>query len=210
MKLYYSPGACSLSPHIALREAERSFDLERVDLRSKKTATGADYRKINPKGYVPALQLDGPQSEILTEASAILQYIADLVPERNLAPACGTFGRYHLEEWLTFFSSELHKTFGLLFTPDTPVPTPERSRSKIVERLAYTATRIDGKPFVMGDTFTVADTYLFAMLRWCERFDIELDDRLQDYFHRVFERPAVQAALQAEGLLETKRHRRSA
>jgi glutathione S-transferase len=210
MKLYYSPGACSLAPHIALREAERTFELERIDLRSKKTSTGADYLQINPKGYVPALQLDGPDSDILTEAPVILQYIADLVPERGLAPPNGTFGRYYLQEWLNFLSSEVHKMFGPLFAPDTPVPTQERSRSKISERLAYTAKRLDGKPFLTGDTFTVADAYLFAMLRWCERFEIELDDRFTDYFHRVSERPAVQAALLAEGLLETKRHRRSA
>jgi glutathione S-transferase len=210
MKLYYAPGACSLSPHIALREAERSFELERVDLRSKKTSSGASYLEINPKGYVPALQLDGPDSDILTEAPAILQYIADLVPERGLAPPNGTFARYHLQEWLSFLSSEIHKQFGPLFAPDTPVPTQERSRSKIVERLAYTTKRLDGKPFLMGDTFTVADSYLFVILRWHERFEIDLDARLEDYFHRVFERTAVQAALLAEGLLETKRHRRSA
>ncbi|HUS29972.1 MAG TPA: glutathione transferase GstA [Kofleriaceae bacterium] len=210
MKLYYSPGACSLSPHIALREAERTFELERVDLRSKKTASGGNYLDINPKGYVPALQLDGPGIEILTEGPAIVQYVADLVPDRGLAPANGTFARYHLQEWLSFISTEIHKSFGPLFAPDTPVPTQERSRSKLVERLAYTSKQIDGKPFVMGESFTVADCYLFAVLRWCERFEIDLDDRLEDYFHRVFERPAVQAALQAEGLLETKRHRRSA
>jgi glutathione S-transferase len=210
MKLFYSPGACSLSPHITLREAERPFELERVDMRAKKTASGDDYLKINPKGYVPALQLDGPGSDVLTEAIVIVQYIADLVPERNLAPPNGTFGRYELQEWLSFFSSEIHKNFGWLFAPDTPVPTQERARGKIESRLGLTSRHIDGKPFVMGETFTVADTYLFTMLRWCERFEIDLDARLSDYFHRVSERPAVQAALQAEGLLETKRHRRSA
>jgi glutathione S-transferase len=128
MKLFYSPGACSLGVHIALREAERTFDLERVDLRSHRTASGADYYQINPKGYVPALRVDGPGSPILTEAPAILQYIADLVPEKRLAPPPGTIGRYHLEEWLTFVSAEVHKTFGPLFHPDTPAPTQARAR----------------------------------------------------------------------------------
>lgn len=212
MKLYYSPGACSLSPHIALREAERTFELERVDLRAQRTASGADYRRINPKGYVPALRLDGPNSEILTEVPAIVQYIADLVPERRLAPPYGTFGRYHLEEWLTFISAEMHKQFGPLFAPDTPPPTQERARRKITERLTYCSGALVGRSYLMGETFTVADPYLFVMLRWCERFDIELRTwpNLDDYFQRIVHRPAVQAALHAEGLIESKRHRRTA
>lgn len=212
MKLYYSPGACSLAVHIALREAERSFDLERVELRSHRTSTGADYMQINPKGYVPALRLDGPGSPILTEAAAILQYVADLVPETGLAPANGTMGRYHLQEWLSFLSSEVHKAFGPLFVPDTPVPTQERAREKIGKRFGYIDGVLGGRAFLMGETFTVADAYLYALARWCERFDIDRSTwpNLDAYFHRITTRPAVQSALYAEGLLEHKRVRRSA
>ena len=209
MKLYYSPGACSLAPHIVLREAERAFELERVDLRAHRTAAGSDYLTINPKGYVPALQLDG---ELLTEVSAIVQYIADLVPERRLAPANGTFARYHLQEWLSFVSSELHKQLGPLWSPDTPVPTQERLRGKVGERYLYLADELSDRAYLMGETFTVADAYLFAILRWSERFDLDLQiwPNLDDYFHRVMQRPAVHAAMTAEGLIEPKRVRRSA
>ena len=207
MKLYYAPGACSLSPHIALREAERPFELERVDLRSHKTWSGADYLKINPKGRVPALQID--RDLIMTENAAVLQYIADLVPERVLAPPNGTFARYHLQEWLAFISTELHKEFAPLFEPDTPAHTAERARNRIGQRMRFVASSMRGKPFVMGETFSVADAYLFVMLRWCERFDVDCA-KLGDYFQRITQRPAVHAALVAEGLIETKRHRRSA
>lgn len=212
MKLYYSPGACSLAAHIALREAERTFELERVDLRSHRTSTGANFLQINPKGYVPALQLDGPGSTVLTENVAILSYIADLVPQSGLAPPAGTFARYHLLEQLAFVSTELHKQFGPLFAPDTPPPTAERARAKIGERFRYLAGELVDRGFLMGETFTVADCYLFAILRWCERFDLDLTlwPNLDDYFHRVAARPAVHAALDAEGLVERKRVRRSA
>ncbi len=209
MKLYYAPGACSLATHIALREADRSFELERVDLRAHKTGAGVDYLKINPKGYVPALQLDGPGSPVLTENVAVLQYVADLAPDRGLAPPNGTFARYHLQEWLAFISTEIHKSFSPLFKPDTPALTAERARNRIAHRLGYTSEQMSRSSYVMGETFTVADCYLFTMLRWCERFDLDCH-MLGDYFHRVMERPAVHAALAAEGLLEPKRHRRSA
>jgi glutathione S-transferase len=212
MKLYYSPGACSLAPHIALREAERTFDLERVDLRAHRTASGADYFTINPKGYVPALQLDEGDSKVLTENAAILQYVADLAPERRLAPANGTFARYHLQEWLSFISGEIHKQFSPLFAPDTPALTEERARTKLGERFGYVSRMLADRAFLMGDTFTVADCYLFVMLRWTERFEIDRHAwrNLDDYFHRVTQRPTVHAALGAEGLLEAKRQRRSA
>lgn len=212
MKLYYSPGACSLAPHIALREAERTFELERVDLRSHRTASDEDYYSINPKGYVPALRLDGPGTLVLTEAPAVLLYIADLVPEKRLAPACGTFGRYHIQEWLSFVSSEVHKQFGPLFVPDTPASTAERARSKLSQRFAYLSKTLAEREHLMGESFTVADAYLYVMLRWCERFEIDLRrwPQLEDYFHRVSRRPSAQAALAAEGLLETRRFRRSA
>lgn len=212
MKLYYSPGACSLAPHIALREAERTFDLERVELRSHRTASGHDFLAINPKGYVPVLQVDGPSSPMLTENAAILQYIADLVPEKRLAPPCGTIGRYHLEEWLSFVGSEVHKQFGPLFHPDTPALTQERLRSKLGERFLYLSEVLVDRAFLLGETFTVADCYLFATLRWSERFDLDLQlyPNLDDYYQRILQRPTVHASLVAEGLVEAKRVRRSA
>lgn len=212
MKLYYSPGASSLAAHIALREAERGFDMERVDLRSHLTAHGVDYLTINPKGRVPALQIDAMGDEVLTELPAVLQYIADLAPARELAPPNGTFARYRLQEWLAFISSEIHKQFSPLFAPDTPVPTQERLRSTIGSGFNYLQIPLAERGYLMGETFTVADAYLFAMLRWCERFELDLQiwPNLDDYFLRLQQRPAIDAALNAEGLLEHKRHRRSA
>jgi glutathione S-transferase len=212
MKLYYSPGACSLAAHIAMNEADRSFELERVDLRSHRTAGGADFFAINPKGYVPALQLDGDGSPVLTEVAAVLQYIADLVPGQRLAPASGTFARYHLQEWLSFIGTEIHKLFGPLAAPDTPALTAERARSRLAERFDYVARALASRSYLMGETFTVADAYLFSMLRWCDRFDIELArwPVLERYYQRVHARPRVQSALAAEGLLEARRYRRSA
>ena len=212
MKLYYSPGACSLAPHIALREAERSFELARVDLHTHKLTNGQDYKLINPKGYVPALELDGPGSELLTEAQVVLQYIADLAPDKRLAPPQGTFARYHLMEMLGFISSELHKQFGPLFMPETPASVQERQRAKIGDRFLYLQERLEDQGYLMGETFSVADCYLFVMLRWADRMhmDLQLWPNLDDYFHRVAERPSVQAALGAEGLLAASRVRRSA
>jgi glutathione S-transferase len=212
MKLYYSPGACSLSPHIVLREAERRFDLERVDLKTHRTASGADYLQINPRGYVPALQLDGPDSPVLTEGPAIVQYVADLVPDARLVPPNGTFARYHLQSWLNFISSELHKQFGPLFDPKLPAMVAERLRGKIGQRLLYLQDVLNDRAFVMGETFTVADAYLFVMLQWCEPhgIDLALYPNLDDFEHRVAQRPAVQAAMSAEGILPHQRQRRSA
>ena len=212
MKLYYSPGACSLAPHIALREAERRFDLERVDLRTHRTASGASFLAINPKGYVPALQLDGPGSPVLTEGPAILQYIADLAPEAKLAPAAGSFARLHLQELLNFISSELHKQFGPLFDPVTPSPVAERLRGKIGRRLLYLQDTLDDRAFLMGESFTVADAYLFVMLQWCDPhgIDLALYPNLDDYEVRIAERPAVHAAMAAEGLLHRRQYHRSA
>jgi len=211
MKLYYSPGACSLATNIALREAGRRFELERVDLKSHRTASGADYYTINPKGYVPALQLDGPGSELLTESPAILQYVADLAPETGLAAPYGTLARYRLEEMLSFVSSELHKQFGPLFLPETPPPTAARARGKIAERFRYLSDVLVDRGYLLGETFTVADAYLFVMLRWCDRFDIDLLiwPNLDGYFDRVLERPTVQRALVVEGLVEPKRYRQT-
>jgi len=212
MKLYYSPGACSLAAHIALREADRNFDLERVDLRTHRTASGGDFCAINPKGYVPALRVDGPASPVLTENAAILQYIADLVPQSGLAPASNTIGRYFLQEMLSFILGELHKQFSPLFSPETPAPTAARARRKIGERFGYLEELLAKRRFILGETFTVAECYLFAVLRWCERFELDLAQwpALDAYFHRIAARPAVHAALEAEGLIERKRVRRSA
>ena len=212
MKLYYAPGACSLSPHIVLREAERGFDLERVDLKTHRTASGVDYLTINPKGYVPALQLDGPGSSILTEGPAIVQYIADLAPEARLAPPSGTFARYHLQEWLNFLATEIHKQFSPLFESATPRAVAERLRGKIGRRFLYLQDVLEDRAFVMGETFTVADAYLFVMLQWCgpHGIDIGLYPNLDDYESRIYHRPAVHAALAAEGLLERHQYHRSA
>ena len=212
MKLYYAPGACSLSPHIALREAERRFDLERVDLKTHRTASGVNYLMINPKGYVPALQLDGPGSPVLTEGPAIVQYIADLAPEAKLAPPSGTFARYHLQEWLNFISTEIHKQFGPLFDGTTPSSVGEKLRGKIGRRLLHVQDVLCDRAFLLGETFTVADAYLFVMLQWCEPHGIDLGlyPNLDDYESRIARRPAVQAALAAEGLLERHQYHRSA
>jgi glutathione S-transferase len=211
MRLYYAPGACSLAPHIALREAELRFDLERVDLKTHRTASGADYALVSSKGYVPALLLDGAGSAILTEAAVVLQYIADLVPERGLAPMHGTLAHYQLQEWLVFIATELHKQFGPLFDTKTPPAVAQRQRGKIGDRLLYLQDVLGDRAFLMGETFTVADAYLFVMLQWASQhgIDIALYPVLDDYESRIAQRPAVHAALSAEGLLE-RHHRRSA
>lgn len=212
MKLYYAPGACSLAPHIALREGQRRFDLERVDLKSHRTASGGDFTIINPKGYVPALQLDGAGSMVLTEVGAILQYVADLAPAAHLAPQSGTFARYHLQEWLSFISGELHKQFGPLFVPTTPAAVAERQRGKIGDRLLYLQDVLNDRAYLLGESFTVADAYLFVMLQWCPNHGIDVQQypNLDDYESRLARRPAVVAALSAEGLLAQHRYRRSA
>jgi len=212
MKLYYSPGACSLSPHIVLREAGRRFDLERVDLKTHRTASGADFLAINPRGYVPALQLDGPDSPILTEGPAIVQYVGDLAPETHLVPASGTFARYHLQAWLNFIATEIHKQFAPLFDAVTPPVVGEHQRGKLGARLLYLQDQLSDRAYLMGETFTVADAYLFVMLQWCHPhgIDLELYPNLDDYEHRIAQRPAVAAALSAEGLLAHHSYRRSA
>ena len=212
MKLYYAPGACSLAPHIALREADRRFDLERVDLRTHRTASGRDFLEINPKGYVPVLQLDGEDSDVLTEAQVVLQYIGDLAPDNRLIPASGTFARYHCQEWLSFISSELHKQFSPMFKPDLPESQRAVQRGKISERLSHVDRHLQGRAFLMGETFTVADAYLFVMLQWTGKFGIDLAQwrNLDAYEASIAHRPAVEAAMAAEGLLGRNRLRRSA
>jgi len=202
MKLYFTPGACSLAPHIGLREAGYQFDLEQVDLATKKTKSGADYTKVNGKGYVPALQLDN--GEVLTEAPIILQYIADQKPESGLVPKAGTMERYRTQEWLNFVTSELHKGLGALFNPKTPEDYRPVAIERINTRLDFLAKQLDGKPYLMGDRFSAPDAYLFTVLSWTPHLKISLDKwpNLGAYLGRVAARPQVQAALKAEGLIK--------
>lgn len=201
MKLYYSPGACSLAVHIVLRETATPFDLVRVDLKTKKTEKGDDYVKINPKGYVPALQLDG--GDTLTEAGVILQYVADQRPEFGLSPKFGTMERYHLLETLNFVSTEMHKTLGALFNPKL---TPEW-RTGVLERFGmrsdYLATKLESQAYLAGDKFTIADAYLFVVLGWTtlHKIDMHKWPPLVSYMGRVAARPAVKQAMTAEGLI---------
>lgn len=202
MKLYYKPGACSLSPHIVLNEGEFTYDRERVDLATGKTETGSDYKTINPNGYVPALVLDDGQ--ILTEGPAIVQYLADRVPEKRLAPAAGTMERYRLMEWLNFIATELHKSFGALFNPHSPDAWKDVVKKQfLLRRIDYVSLRLDGMTWLMGEDFNVADAYLFTVLGWCKHvgFDLTPWPVLTDYLARVAARPAVQATLRAEGLI---------
>lgn len=202
MKLYFSPGACSLSPHIVLQEAGLEFTLERVDLRARQTVAGADFLAINSKGYVPALELkDGT---VLTEGPAIVQFIADLTPDRQLVPAHGTLERYQLIEWLNFIATEVHKSFGPLFRPTATEDMKEAARSNLVNRLDWVAARLAGRDYLMGSQFTVADAYLFTALGWAAivNFDLSPWPLLVAYQQRVGSRPAVQQALRAEGLIK--------
>ncbi|HYO57811.1 glutathione transferase GstA [Archangium sp.] len=202
MKLYYSPGTCSLSPHISLREAGLSFETEKVDISTKKTEAGKDYLTINPKGYVPALQLD--DGSLLTEGPAIVQYIADKAPQSKLAPAHGTMERYRLQEWLNFISTELHKGFSPLFNPAYPEEVKKLARANLGKRFELLRNEFDKKPFLMGQQFTIADGYLFTVLGWTKFLGMDLGEWpwLKAYHTRVAERPHVQAALKAEGLLK--------
>jgi glutathione S-transferase len=202
MKLYFSPGACSLASHIALLEAGLDFTLEQVDLRSKRTAGGQDFVAINSKGYVPALEMkDG---NVLTEGPAILQFVADRAPDRRLAPAHGTLERYHLAEWLNFISTELHKNFSPLFRATSTEDMKEAARTNLRNRLAWVAARLEGNDFLTGSTFTVADAYLFTVLSWAGvvQFDLSPWPVLDAFVQRVGARPAVQQALREEGLVK--------
>jgi glutathione S-transferase len=197
-KLYFNPGACSFSPHIVLREAGLPFELEKVDLGTRKTASGADFLAVNPKGYVPALQLEN--GEVLTEGSVIVQYLADLKPELKLAPRGGTMERVRLQEWLTFIATELHKGFAPLFTRAMPDEAKALARASLEKRFDYLAQRLEGQEYLMGADFTVADAYLFNVLSWTGYVGLSLDARpvLTAYMARVGARPAVQAAQAAE------------
>ncbi|MFL6623826.1 MAG: glutathione transferase GstA [Sulfurifustis sp.] len=200
MKLYFLPGACSLSPHIVLREAGMSFELEKVDRATKRTASGEDYLQVNPKGYVPALKLDDGQ--ILTEGPAIVQYLADQKPESSLAPKTGTMERYRLMEWLNFTTSELHKQFSPLFNPKVTPDWKQNQLDLLAKRFDHVETNLKGKSFVMGDRFTVADAYLFTVLNWSnfQKIDLAKWPTIKDYLARIAARPSVKEALRAEGL----------
>jgi glutathione S-transferase len=202
MKLYYSPGACSLSPHIALLEAGLPFTAEKTDLKTKKTAGGGDYYKINSKGAVPALQLD--DGRVLTEGPAIVQYIADQKPDSRLAPRWGTFERYQLMEMLNYIGTELHGGFHPLFTPGTSPEGKAAAVANLGNKFDWLSTRIAPGKYALGDVFTVADTYLFTVLRWTEfvKMDRGKWPAIAAYFELVGRRPKVQEALKAEGLIK--------
>ncbi|KPM16584.1 glutathione S-transferase [Citromicrobium sp. JL31] len=203
MKLFYKPGACSLASHLILHEIGRSFEIELVDTVSGQTANGNDYRKINPKGYVPALQLDDGQ--VLTEGPAILQYLADGATTAELAPKIGTFARARMLEQLTFVSSELHKAFGPLFRDDSTEPEKSAAREAVAKKFDHVeASLADGEKHQMEESFTIADAYLFVVANWANFTGIDLArwPRLSAFVSRVFDRPAAQAAMRAEGLIQ--------
>ena len=200
MKLYYSPGACSLSPHIVAMEAGIALEIERVDLRAKKTQSGADFLALNPKGYVPALDIGGA---MLTEGPAIVQYLADLKPQSGLAPANGTMERYRLQEMLNFISTELHKTIGGLFNPAMQGDWLNATLALIDRRLGLFETMLQGKSYIMGETFTVADAYAFTVINWAKmkKIDLAKFPNVTAFMARVGARPNVIAAMKAEGLM---------
>ena len=202
MKLYYTPAACSLAPHIVLCEAGISAELEKVDLAKKTTATGRDLHAVNPKGSVPVLELDDGQ--VLTEVAVLVQYIADHKPEAGLVPRAGTLERYRVMEWLNFVSSELHKAFGPLFNPQADPAWKDAQVAVLGKRFDYLSERLGDRPYLMGDAFTVADAYLFTVLNWTgfARIDLGKWPVLRAYTARVAARPAVQEAMKAEGLLK--------
>lgn len=202
MKLYFSPGACSLSPHIVLCEAGLVFETEKVNLSKKTTASGQDYKAINPKGSVPALQLDDAQ--ILTEGPVIVQYIADLVPEKKLVPAAGSMARYRLMEWLNFISTELHKGFSPLFNAKTPEETRQMARDTLAIRFEIVEHQLESADYLLGAQFSVADAYLFTVLNWANILQLDMHrwPAIATYQTRIAARPAVRAAMLAEGLIK--------
>ena len=202
MKLFYASGACSLSPHIVAHEAGIELRLQKVDLKTKTVTSEGDYFSVNPKGYVPALELDDGQ--ILTEGPTIVQYLADLKPEKRLAPAAGTLARYRLQEWLGYINSEVHKTYSPLFKAETPVETRAERLAYLTKRYGLIEKHLAGHPYLLGDNFTVADAYLFTVTNWAgtAKFDLSPFPNLRAFQDRTAARPAVQAAMRAEGLIK--------
>ncbi len=202
MKLYYTPGACSLSPHIALLEAGLPYDLVKVDLRAKKLENGDDFLKVNPKGQVPVLALDS--GELVTEGPVIIQMIADKATGKNLAPARDSTDRYKLLEWLNFITTELHKNFGPMFSPVLADDAKAFFKDRVMGKFKYVESQLAGRDYLMGSQFTVADGYLFTMLSWADRMKFDLSEmpNLLAYKARVGARPKVQEALTREGLMK--------
>jgi glutathione S-transferase len=202
MKLYYSPGACSLSPHIVANEAGLAIDLEKVNLAEHKTESGQDYMAVNPKGYVPALRLD--DGSVLTEGPAIVQYLADQKPASGLAPAAGTIDRYRLQEWLNFIGTELHKSFSPLFNKASSDDVKNTAKTSINKRLGYLNDQLASRQYLMGGNFTVADAYAFTIVNWTNFVGIDLKPypNVGAYMGRVAARPKVQETLKAEGLVK--------
>ncbi|HEY4998451.1 MAG TPA: glutathione transferase GstA [Usitatibacter sp.] len=202
MKLYYSPGACSLSPHIVASELGLDVQLEKVDLQAKKTAGGADYLAINPKGYVPALQMDS--GEVLTEGPAIVQYLADQKPQSGLAPAAGTLERYRVQEMLGYINSEIHKAYSPLFNDKTTPEARQERMEYLAKRYALIEKQLAGRDYLFGSRFTVADAYLFTVTTWAHfvKLDLSAFPNLLAFQKRVAARPAVQAAMRDEGLIK--------
>ena len=207
MKLYYSPGACSLSPHIVARELGLSIDLQKVNTKDKTMEGGGDFWKVNARGYVPVLELDN--GERLTEGPAIVQYLADQKPEAGLAPKAGTLERYRLQEWLNFITAELHKQFSPLFKPNTPEDYKPIAKQNIATRFDWLDKQLAGKDYLTGKQFTVADAYLFVMLNWTKPTQIDLAKwpNLVAFQKRVAARPKVKEAMQAEGLIPKEQER---
>ena len=204
MKLYYAPGACSLSPHIVANELGIALKLEKVDNKAKRTETGRDYWQINPKGYVPALELD--DGEVLTEGPAIVQYLGDQRPDAKLVPANGTLARVRLQEMLGYINSEIHKSYSPLFKDDTPEQTRIDRKAYLTRRYELIEKVLARQPWLLGDHFSAADAYLYTVTRWANavKLDLSAFPHLRAFQERVAERPAVQAALSAEGLLKAK------
>ena len=200
MKLYYAPGSCSLSPHIVLRETGLDFELDRIDIRTRQTESGVDYRTINPNGYIPALELDN--GEILLEGPAIVQYLADLKPEANLIPKAGTINRYRVQSWLNYVASELHKKFGPLVIPGTPDEAKQKASEDIQQRLELARDRLADNDYLVGNQFSVADVYLYVIVMWIGMFGMDAASwpELEAFKGRIEQRPAVAAAREAEGL----------
>ena len=200
MKLYYSPGACSLSPHLVAREAGLNVELIKTDLKTKHTADGGDFTAVNGKGYVPTLQLDNGQ--VLTEGPAIVQYLADHAPASGLVPAAGSFERYRLQEWLNFITSEIHKSFSPLFNPASSDDVKDGAKAYLAKRFEFVAKSLEGKSYLMGEQFTAADAYLFTVANWGQWVGVDIAQwpNVQAHHARVAARPKVQEALKAEGL----------